>query len=245
MKAAEFITRLDEARHGRRVTEDTTPIAPAPSHAPTHTAQWKTASHGMSKDEEGNDYGEKGSGIKKKETAMPTPIGKSPSHAPTSTAQWKTGSDSKEDEGETPGKEAMKENLFRALTDSNDEDEIQAILASHGLSEGGHKPGCKCAFCANKGKFGKKSEEMPKEDDHDDDDDDKMTEGFHANHAGMGGFGQRVKKDIFRGSRMGFRHSKPRPKAAYGPGPDNINPNQPAMESSIERMADKLLDYPE
>ena len=38
------------------------------------------------------------------------------------------------------------------------------------LSEGGHKAGCTCGFCKNKGKFGKKSSEEAKPEGDSDDD---------------------------------------------------------------------------
>ena len=33
------------------------------------------------------------------------------------------------------------------------------------ITEGGHKAGCKCGFCANKGKFGKKADDDTKAKD--------------------------------------------------------------------------------
>lgn len=33
------------------------------------------------------------------------------------------------------------------------------------ITEGGHKAGCKCGFCTNKGKFGKKADDDSAKDD--------------------------------------------------------------------------------
>lgn len=252
MKAHQLISALDEARFGRRLTEDGKPVADSPSHAPTSTAQWKTKGTGKSSDEGERMGGEKDA-IKKSETAIPAPVAKEPSHAPTSTAQWKTkgGEGKSEDEGEKISKEAMKENLLDQLINGEEAD-IEAIMAEAEISEGGHKPGCQCGFCKNKGKMGKKSDD---EGEKADDDKDDMTEGHMPMRRPMGrpgapgaGGGMPIKRRL-GGERMGFRHpsaASPRPKAA-------INPYQPAMErldksgsprKTIQEMADELLESP-
>ena len=255
MKAHELISALDEAKYGnRRITEDKAPVADAPSHAPTSTTQWKTSGTGKSKDEGSRTGGEKDA-IKKSETSIPAPVAKAPSHAPTSTAQWKTkGGDGKsEDEGEKISKEAMKENLVAQLIDADDEADIEAIMAEAELSEGGHKPGCQCGFCKNKGKMGKKSDDDDGEKK-DDEESGGMSEAHMPMRRPMGRPGMPIKRRL-GGERMGFRHPSagPRPKAASLPG-GAINPNQPSMEhldrssnprKTIEEMADELLEAPD
>ncbi len=257
MRASDLISALDEARFGRRLTEDGKPVADSPSHAPTSTAQWKTKGTGKSSDEGERMGGEKDA-IKKSETAIPAPVAKAPSHAPTSTAQWKTKGGfggSSDDEGEKISKEAMKENLLDQLINGEDAD-IEAIMAEADLSEGGHKPGCQCGFCKNKGKFGKKTNDGEKKDDGEKDD---MTEGHMPMRRPMGrpgaGLGMPPKRRL-GGERMGFRHpsaASPRPKAMSLPG-GAINPHQPSMEhldrsgnsrKTISEMADELLEAPE
>lgn len=251
-KVHEFISALDEARYGRQVTEDKAPVAPAPSHAPTSTAQWKTSGTGKSDDQGERTGGEKDA-IKKSDSAIPAPVAPPPSHAPTSTAQWKTkgGEGKSDDEGEKVSKEAMKENLMQQIINAEDFEDIEAILAEADLPEGGHKPGCQCAFCKNKGKFGKKDDQKGSEDEPED-------------KTGMSEAYMPMRRPPYRmpirrrlgGDRMSFRHpsaAAPRPKAASLPG-GTINPNQPAMErldtssnskKTIREMADELLEAPE
>ena len=242
MKAHEYISRLDDARHGHRMTEDKAPIAAAPSHAPTSTAPWKTPSSGKSSDGGARTGGEKDA-IKKADHAIPAPIEKSPSHAPTSTAQWKTDSSVKsDDEGEKVSKEAMKEALASLI--DGDTSEIEALLSEETFAEGGHKTGCKCGFCLNKGKFGKKKD--GEKDDGEKDDEEKMHEAITG--YGPGPVRAPMIKRRLGGQRMGFHHPvQPRAKAA-------INPYQPAMErldtasrvdQAIQEIADDLLEAPE
>src|SRR5208337_2234465 len=185
MKAHQLISAMDEARFGRRLTEDDKPVADSPSHAPTSTAQWKTKGTGKSSDEGERMGGEKDA-IKKSETAIPAPVAKAPSHAPTSTAQWKTkggfGGHS-DDEGEKISKEAMKENLLDQLINGEDAD-IEAIMAEADIHEGGHKPGCQCGFCKNKGKFGKKANDDGEKKG---DDDDDVSEGSQSAYRAVNG----------------------------------------------------------
>jgi hypothetical protein len=56
------------------------------------------------------------------------------------------------DEGKTKVRKIVKEVLKEIRFDNKSGKWVR-------LNEGGHKAGCKCAFCANKGKFGKKSKE--------------------------------------------------------------------------------------
>lgn len=235
MKAHEFITRLDEARYGRRLSEDTKPVAEPPSHAPTSTAQWKTKSTGKSEDEGERMGGEKDA-IKQSKHEIPAPVAKAPSHAPTSGKDYTTsGKGSSEDQGEKVSKEAIKETV-NALLNGDEEVDVEALLG-----EGAHKPGCTCGFCQNKGKMGKK-----KEDEGEAEEKDGMNEDGYA-----GGTTRMAPPPVKRrlgGARMGFRSQVPKPKAA-------INPYQPAMEQklataknaqrAIREMADELLDFPE
>jgi hypothetical protein len=249
----EFISALDDAKYGNQVTEDKAPVAPAPSHAPTSTAQWKTPSSGKSDDQGERTGGEKDA-IKKSNTAIPAPVGPTPSHAPTSTAQWKTkgGEGHSEDEGEKVSKEAMKENLMQQIIDAETADDIQAIMAEADLSEAGHPAGCTCGFCRNKGKFGKKDSE-------------KSAEAETEDKGDVAEAHRQMRRPPYRmpirrrlgGERLGFRHpaatAPSRPKAASLPG-GTINPNQPAMEKldtsddptkTIQEMADQLLEAPD
>lgn len=255
MKVHQLISSLDEAKYGNgQVNEDTAPVADSPSHAPTSTAQWKTPSSGKSKDEGERTGGEKDA-IKKSDSAIPAPVAKAPSHAPTSTAQWKTkgGEGKSEDEGEKISKEAMKENLLDQLINADDEADIEAIMAEAEISEGGHKPGCQCGFCKNKGKFGKKSDDEGEKKD-DEGEKDSMAEAHMPMRRPMGRPGMPLRRRL-GGERMGFRHPSagPRPKAASLPG-GAINPNQPSMEhldsssnpkKTVQEMADELLEAPE
>ena len=43
--------------------------------------------------------------------------------------------------------------------------ESRPVVKAMKISEGGHKAGCKCGFCANKGKFGKKADDDTAEKD--------------------------------------------------------------------------------
>jgi hypothetical protein len=252
MKAHEFISMLDDARYGhRQVAEDKEAVGDSPSHAPTSTAQWKTPSSGKSKDEGERNGGEKDA-IKKSDSSIPAPVAKAPSHAPTSTAQWKTKKEvHSDDEGEKISKEAMKENLLDDLLDAESLGDVQAVLSQAALGEGGHKDGCQCGFCKNKGSFGKKKEDKEKNDD-DKGDDKDMSEGLPMRPGAGAGAG--LRKPM--GGRMGFRHparpgaprpGSPRPKAAMAP-------YQPSMEqldttnsptNAIREMADDLLEAPE
>lgn len=237
MKAHEFITRLDEAKYGRRMAEDKAPIAPAPSHAPTKTAQFRTASSGKSEDHGERMGGEKDA-IKKSSHSIPAPVAKAPSHAPTSGTDATTkGKGSSEDHGEKVSKEAMKEALNSLM--AGEDIDLDSLLG-----EGAHKPGCQCGFCKNKGSFGKKKETEPAEDETED---DSMQE--DCGHCDtMPPAGPRIKRRIGGKERMSFRHPiRPPAKAA-------MNMNQPAMEQlrasrngprSVAEMADRLLDYPE
>ena len=187
MNAYDFINRLDAARDARRMSEDTTPVAPAPSHAPTSGEDKTTKGQGKS-----------------------------------------------EDEGE-PIKKAMKEAVRRLV--AGDASAINAIL-----SEKGHKAGCKCGFCANKGKFGKKEGTCKPEDG--EQPEKAMQEG------GIGGRGCHVPRGK---ARMGFRHPIGAPRAGAPRPKATINPLQPAMEqldaasnfdAAIQEMADRLLEDP-
>jgi hypothetical protein len=253
MKAHQFISALDDARYGnRRVQEDTTPIAKAPSHAPTSSAGYKTPSSGKSKDE-GERMGGKDA-IKKAEHSIPAPIAKAPSHAPTSSAGYKTSGEGKsKDEGEKINKENVKEELIDRLADADSVEDIQAIMAEGELAEGGHKAGCTCGFCKNKGSFGKKKKDEGGDDDKGDDK-EGMEEGLQPPMGRpMPGMGKRPGQRPGMkppGQRMGFRHpsaAQPRPKAAMAP-------YQPSMErlersskpgQAISEMADELLEAPE
>ena len=264
MKAHQFISALDEARYGsRRVQEDTAPVAKAPSHAPTSSAGYKTPSSGKSKDE-GERMGGKDA-IKKSEHSIPAPVAKAPSHAPTSSAGYKTPSSGKsDDEGEKINKENVKEELINRLADADSVEDIQAIMAEGEIAEGGHKAGCQCGFCKNKGSFGKKKKDEGSEGG---DDKEGMEEGLQPPMGrpmhGMGKRpGQRPPMKPM-GQRMGFRHpsaAQPRPKAAMGAYPRpkaNMAPAagyQPSMERlersskpgrAISEMADELLEAPE
>lgn len=256
MKAHEFISSLDESRNGnRRLREDKAPVAAAPSHAPTKTEMWKTPSSGKSEDKGEHNGGEKDA-IKMSKHSIPATIAKAPSHAPTSGTDATTkGNGGSEDQGEKISKEAMKENLLNRLLNANDEADISAIMAEAELREGGHKAGCKCGFCANKGSFGKKKSE-PESEKESDDEDDGMNENFMP-APGRPRPGMPMKRRIGGGSsdRMSFRHpaGRPRPKAASLPG-GAMNPNQPSMErldrshnprKTVQEMADELLESPE
>ncbi len=231
MKAHEFITRLDEARYGRRVSEDTKPVAEKPSHAPTSTAQWKTKS-GMGKSEdEGEKMGGEKDAIKQSKHEIPAPVAPPPSHAPTSGKDYTTtGKGSSEDEGEKVSKEAIKETVA-ALINGDEDIDVEALLG-----EGGHKDGCQCGFCMNLPKNkGKKKEDGGEE---------KESDGG-MNEDGYASGTTRTAPPPAK-HRLGFRSpllAKPRPKAA-------INPYQPAMEhktgfsEAIRKQADKLLDMP-
>lgn len=255
MKAHQFISALDEARHGsRRVSEDTTPVAKAPSHAPTSSAGYKTASSGKSKDE-GERMGGSKDAIKKAEHSIPAPVAKAPSHAPTSSAGYKTPSSGKsDDEGEKVNKENVKEELINRLADADSVEDIQAIMAEGELNERGHKAGCTCGFCKNKGSFGKKKKDEGSEGD---DDKEGMEEGLQPPMGrpslGMGKRpGQRPPMKPM-GQRMGFRHpsaAQPRPKANMAPAA-GYQPSMERLERSskpgraISEMADELLEAPD
>jgi hypothetical protein len=248
MKAYQIVSALDEARQGSRfLREDTAPVAASPSHAPTSTAQWKTPSSGKSKDEGSRTGGEKDA-IKKSDSAIPAPVAKAPSHAPTSTAQWKTGGEAtSKDDGEKISKEAMKEDLVNVLL-ADDEADIEAIMDEAEISEGGHKAGCQCGFCKNKGKFGKKAKEEGNDDG--ENKEEKVSEGRMPMHRSMGRPMGRPQPSAGRrlgGNRMNFHHpSATRPKATSLPG-GAMSGNQPSMESrrSIQNIADELLTSPE
>lgn len=245
MKAHEYISRLDEARTGRRMSEDTAPVAPAPSHAPTSGKDYTTTGKGSSEDQ-----GETvKKGYKQPSGDIPAPVAPAPSHAPTSGKDaTTTGQGKSEDEGEKVSKEAMKEAINRLLDGDGDVNDL--------LSEA-HKPDCKCGFCErmreNKGNKGKKKE---------DDKAEKVQEGGYMGrpgrglmgrpHMGSGGVGMGMK----RPGRMNFRQQV-RPQAhpgSMGLRPKaTINPNQPAMErldsagnsdAAIQEMADRLLEAP-
>lgn len=238
MKAHEFISRLDEARYGRRVSEDTKPVAAAPSHAPTHTAQWKTDSQGKS-DDQGEHTGPSGDAIKQSKHSIPTPVAPPPSHAPTSGKDYTTtGKGGSEDQGEKVSKEAIKETV-RALIDGDGDVDVAALLG-----EGGHKAGCQCGFCKNKGKMGKKQAGVG-----------EPSEGEKPEKAMKESYAVPPVKRRLGGERMGFRSPITRPKMGINPGtPASINPNQPAMErldrasnsaKAIQEMADELLEAPD
>ena len=242
MKAYEFISRLDDARRGRRMSEDTTPVAPAPSHAPTSGTDATTKGQGKSEDE-----GEPvKKGYKQPSGDIPAPVAPAPSHAPTSGTDATTkGQGSSKDEGE-PIKRAMKE-AVRQLIDG-DGDAVEALL-----SEGGHKAGCTCGFCKNKGNFGKKKEGggdkadgvgKPK-------DGEKPEKAMHE--AGMGGpsFRSRIGGNRIGGERMKFRQQVRLPSRGGVPPKAAINPMQPSMEGmnvkgsrAIQEAADRLLESP-
>lgn len=241
MKAHEFISRLDEARHGRRVSEDSipAPVAPAPSHAPTSGKDATTKGQGKSEDE--------GETVKKAykqpSGSIPAPVAAAPSHAPTSGKDYTTKGDGKsEDEGEKVSKEAMKETL-RQLIDG-DEDDVAALL-----SEGGHKEGCTCGFCArmkeNKAsKGGGKKDKAPGVG--------KPGEGEKPEKAMQeaGMMRAPLRRRLGTEGRMNFRQQyKVPPKACGVPSKAAINPMQPSMENldvdgSIQAMADRLLEAP-
>ena len=197
MKAFEFISRLDDARHARRVSEDgiPAPVAAAPSHAPTSGKDATTTGQGKS-----------------------------------------------EDEGEAISKEAMKETL-RQLIDGDDTD-VAALL-----SEGGHKAGCQCGFCKNKGSFGKKKDEGVGKTKDGEQPDKAMKEDLGMAGAGRG-MPLRRRLGGAPPSRMNFRQRvKLPPKACGVPSKAAINPMQPAMEqldgrASIQDIADRLLEAP-
>jgi hypothetical protein len=147
MKAFEFISRLDEARQGRKLSEDTTPVAKAPSHAPTSGSDPTTTGKPKSEDE--------GETVKKAykqpSGSVPAPVAPAPSRAPTSGKDYTTtGGVSIDDEGQ-PIQKSMKEAIQRLI--GGDVDAIENFL-----KEGGHKAGCACGFCKNKGGFKKKGE---------------------------------------------------------------------------------------
>jgi len=267
MKVHEFISSLDEAKYGRRrVAEDTVDVAKSPSHAPTSSAGYKTPSSGKSKDEGEKNGGEKDA-IKKSETSIPAPIAKAPSHNPTSSAGYKTSGEGKsKDEGEKISKEAMKENLIRDILDSDGDVDVAALIAQADISEGGHKAGCQCGFCKNKGKFGKKKDEGgeggEKEEGKEDMQEHAMPPmrpmGGKPPMRAMGGKPPMARPGAAPAGRMGFRHpAAPRTKALGTPakylsgGP--YASNQPSMEKldsakdpskAIQEMADKLLPAP-
>jgi hypothetical protein len=244
MKVHQFISRLDEARFGRRVIENE--VADAPSHAPKSSSGYTTPSSGKSEDK-GERMGGERDAIKKSSSSIPTPVAKAPSHAPTSGKDATTsGKGSSEDQGEKVSKEAMKENLLNRILNAEYASDIQDILRRTSVSEGRHKPGCKCGFCANMRKFGKKSTGSAEE---------PVEENHLAPSIGSGGRPGAAARPFpakrrLGGERMGFRHpsaATPRPKAA-------INPNQPAMERldtssnarrTISEMADALLEAPD
>jgi len=263
MKAHEFISRLEEAKYGRRrVREDKGAVADSPSHAPTSTAQWKTPSSGKSEDEGERTGGEKDA-IKQSKHSIPAPVAKAPSHAPTSGKDaTTTGKGSSEDQGEKVSKEAMKEGLLRRLIDADEDMDITAIMAEAELAEGGHKAGCACGFCKNKGSFGKKKEEKSEEGDDDDKDDDMSESALPPRRpAGRAGFGAPAKPGAAIpgkigqprrvGGGMGFRHpsaTAPRPRAkaamaAYQPSMERLETSKNAART-IEEMADELLEAP-
>ena len=242
MKAYEFITRLDEARHARRVNEDTTPVAPAPSHAPTSGKDHTTKGQGKSEDE-----GEPvKKGYKQPSGSIPAPVAPAPSHAPTSGKDYTTTGDGKsEDEGEKISKEAVKETL-RQLIDGDDAD-VNALL-----SEGGHKPGCTCGFCTRmkQNKDGKGKSDKPKDDDETEKD---VKESFGGGMAAAGRPPLRppMRRRLGNEGRMNFRQQvKLPPKACGVPSKAAINPMQPAMErldsspNAIQELADQLLEAP-
>lgn len=253
-KVHEFISALDDAKYSRRRLGEENEVAKSPEHAPTSTAQWKTPSSGKSKDEGERIGGEKDA-IKKSDSAIPAPIAKAPSHAPTSTAQWKTKGDSISDEGEKISKEAMKENLISAILNSESDMDVAAFITRADVSEGGHKAGCTCGFCKNKGKFGKKKDDAEGGDEGKEEKDD-MQENHMPPARPMAKPAMRRPGGAAPG-RMGFRHpASPRPKAAtpakfLSGGP--YASNQPSMEAldsaknpakAIQEMADKLLEAP-
>lgn len=253
MKAHQFISALDEARYGgRRVAEDTAPVAKAPSHAPTSSAGYTTPSSGKSKDE-GERMGGSKDAIKKSDSAIPAPVAKAPSHAPTSSAGYETKGEGKSsDEGEKISKEAMKENLVNLLLNDDDAD-IEAMMAEAELSEGGHKAGCKCGFCMNKGKFGKKSDDDGEKKDEGDD-----KEGMEEAMPIRPPMGRPTPGTMRRpgqrpggpGQRMGFKHpsaTSPRPKAAMAPYQPSMENRERSKNSGrgISEMADRLLAAPD
>ncbi|MDD1733161.1 MAG: hypothetical protein LUQ53_04240, partial [Methanothrix sp.] len=240
----EFISRLDDARHGRRVSEDSipAPVAPAPSHAPTSGKDATTKGQGKSEDE--------GETVKKAykqpSGSIPAPVAAAPSHAPTSGKDYTTKGDGKsDDEGEKISKEAMKETL-RQLIDG-DEDDVAALL-----SEGGHKAGCTCGFCTRmkqnkegKGKSDKSKDDAPEKD---------VKESFGGGMAAAAGrvpVRPPMRRRLGNEGRMNSRqqYNKVPPKACGVPSKAAINPMQPSMEhldvdGSIQALADRLLEAP-
>lgn len=252
MKAHQFISALDEARYGsRRVQEDTAPVAKAPSHAPTSSAGYKTPSSGKSKDE-GERTGGSKDAIKKAEHSIPAPIAKAPSHAPTSSSGYKTSGEGKsKDEGEKVNKENVEEDLIERLADAESVEDIQALMSEGELAEGGHKAGCQCGFCKNKGSFGKKKKDEGGEGD--DEGKEDMEENLRPPMGRpMHGMGKRPGQRPAP-QRMGFRHpsaAQPRPKANMAPAA-GYQPSMERLERSskpgkaISEMADELLEAPE
>lgn len=246
-KIHEFISDLDEAKYGSRRVAEGDEVASSPDHAPTSTKQWKTPSSGKSEDE-----GEKVSkeAIKKSDASIPAPVAKAPSHAPTSTAQWKTKDGNSSDEGEKISKEAMKENLIRTIIDSDGDVDVAALITQADVQEGGHKAGCGCGFCKNKGSFGKKKEDAEKKDEKPD---DAMEENYGGPARPLPRPAAAPMKRRLSGGpgpgagRMGFRHpAGPRPKAAMAPyqsSMENLDKSANAGKS-IQEMADKLLEAP-
>jgi hypothetical protein len=245
MKAHEYISRLDDLRHARRMTEDTNDVAPAPLHAPTSGKDHTTTGQGKS-DDEGEPVRK---AYKQPSGNIPAPVAPAPSHAPTSGKDYTTtGQGKSEDEGEKISKEAMKE-AVRQLIDGDAN--VQDLL-----SEGGHKPGCQCGFCKNKGSFGKKK----KEGDSDQDGVGKPKEGSQPDkamqEAGISGrLGAPVRPLGRRGlsDRFNFRQPVRPPAKGCVPPKAAINPYQPAMERmdsapsvnrAIREMADRLIDDP-
>lgn len=249
MKAHEFISRLDDAKYGRRqVSEDSipAPVAPAPSHAPTSGKDATTKGQGKSEDE--------GEAVKKAykqpSGSIPAPVAPAPSHAPTSGKDYTTtGQGKSEDEGE-PIKKAMKE-AVRQLIDGDGDIDINALI------EGDHKAGCQCGFCKNKGSFGKKKQDGDKGADKGGKapgvgkpkDGDKPEKSM--NEAGM--MGRLPFKRRLGGDRMNFRQQLRTPPKGCVPPKAAINPHQPAMErldtaadpdAAIQEMADQLLEAP-
>ncbi|MBV5345019.1 MAG: hypothetical protein JZU63_05535, partial [Rhodoferax sp.] len=173
------------------------------------------------------------------------------SHAPTSGEDYTTkGQGSSQDKGEAV-KKAMKEAVNQLL--DGDSSAIDSFLG-----EGGHKAGCTCGFCKNKGKFGKKKSEDDGESDCDKADkpmDENLT--LHPDTQPPRPGGDRIgfRKPLSRPDRLkgergleGWRRGpKQNPSLSrhYAGG----KPGTPSMEClntnhTIQSIADRFLDYP-
>jgi hypothetical protein len=141
-------------------------------------------------------------------------------------------------------------------------DSINQIKAM--ISEGGHKAGCTCGFCKNKGSFGKKKKEGDKEPEEPKEPESKVSEGqddigklpfsregkAYARRGGLASM-KRQPKDYIKmvaadtnqkGKMAGFKNSDAEEMSTGGPmGSKNIVTKK-KMESKARLVVDSMLN---